>query len=609
MNTQRNTRLASLLDSNQFSANISSNRLLPVFGAIVISLLSTATADSGSFCSVLKDLNAAKNAVRNSQDNLSRNPVKPKSLGDLNTAKANLQAKLAIRKNAEVARNAADSALADHRRISLSLIQKNRLELQKLPSTAALEASIEAAEFLIKNQTASEKKKRRDLVIEKQTLDRVNTQLAVLAKEVADLNETLDSGKVTSRSRIASIQTQIQKIQKRIVKGKALQTKTELKIKQLTVLLYPDESDRKDVAELSKNRIDLVRRTGLESKISLLQAREAVLKRELEKAGSFLRTTRDEIKQASRRISAIVRRNREISEWENHFLRLKTELASFEADLKLKQTNYDSAVRAKEKTLSSAKKIAGLDTLNSRNLAFQKEKKLKAKSIANGKEQECKNKISVRKYDKATEKLLLKKLASYYKQVYIRELHLRIILGYKRKIQTMQTGIATLQSFDCDAFPKAQSYTKGMRRWARLFQKWISERTEKANRAGRLANKLSAEFNKIWNRPRHGLSDVVVTQNGITMKLWDHGSEDGDIVDVYFNRTFYRRVPLTKAGTVLTLNLPKGATTLTIKAVNEGRSSPNTASIQISHVKQGKNSQRWNLKTNQQASMKIFVSN
>ncbi len=37
--------------------------------------------------------------------------------------------------------------------------------------------------------------------------------------------------------------------------------------------------------------------------------------------------------------------------------------------------------------------------------------------------------------------------------------------------------------------------------------------------------------------------------------MWDHGSEDGDIVQIFVNGKFYRQLTLTKRGATVTLPL------------------------------------------------------
>jgi len=104
-----------------------------------------------------------------------------------------------------------------------------------------------------------------------------------------------------------------------------------------------------------------------------------------------------------------------------------------------------------------------------------------------------------------------------------------------------------------------------------------------------------------------GLTSVTVSRSPVYVKLWDHGSQDGDVVQIYVNGRLYRTVQLTKGGTTLRLPLPYGRHRFQVKAMNQGRSGPNTASMSISSVSSGRSQQRWSLKTGQVATMDIQV--
>lgn len=110
-------------------------------------------------------------------------------------------------------------------------------------------------------------------------------------------------------------------------------------------------------------------------------------------------------------------------------------------------------------------------------------------------------------------------------------------------------------------------------------------------------------------RPRRvpPLTDVSTNRSPVIMKLWDHGTQDGDIVQIYINGRYYKTVHLTRAGTTLRLPLRFGKHRFQVKAMNTGRVGPNTASMSINGVTFGKSSQRWSLKTGQVAGMYINV--
>lgn len=110
------------------------------------------------------------------------------------------------------------------------------------------------------------------------------------------------------------------------------------------------------------------------------------------------------------------------------------------------------------------------------------------------------------------------------------------------------------------------------------------------------------------NQGDTGLSDVTVNHYMITVSVWDHGSIDGDRVDLYLNgRVVRQNILLQRAKTTFQLQINRGANTLEIRALNEGSSSPNTASMEISHVVQGRQNQKWNLKTGQTGRLRITL--
>lgn len=106
-----------------------------------------------------------------------------------------------------------------------------------------------------------------------------------------------------------------------------------------------------------------------------------------------------------------------------------------------------------------------------------------------------------------------------------------------------------------------------------------------------------------------GLSDVTVSSTRITISVWDHATEDGDLVQISLNgQMMWPQIRLTKRKINLQLPIRPGVSNLLeIKALNEGSQKPNTASIQISHVTRGKHQQQWKLKTGQTGRIRIFV--
>jgi len=89
--------------------------------------------------------------------------------------------------------------------------------------------------------------------------------------------------------------------------------------------------------------------------------------------------------------------------------------------------------------------------------------------------------------------------------------------------------------------------------------------------------------------------------------MWDHAKQDGDIVDLYVDGRYLRRISLTNSGTSLSLQLAPGNHRFEVRALNEGTDKPNTAAISITGVVQGNPRQSWSLKTGQTTGMIITV--
>ncbi|MBC8875720.1 MAG: hypothetical protein H8E44_40350 [Planctomycetes bacterium] len=107
--------------------------------------------------------------------------------------------------------------------------------------------------------------------------------------------------------------------------------------------------------------------------------------------------------------------------------------------------------------------------------------------------------------------------------------------------------------------------------------------------------------------PKKDLKDVTVNRHQVVVQMWDHAKEDGDIVDLYLNGQYLRRIRLANAPTSLTLNLVAGRHRFEVHALNEGTDKPNTASISISGVVQGEPQQSWRMSTGQRTRMMITV--
>ncbi len=77
---------------------------------------------------------------------------------------------------------------------------------------------------------------------------------------------------------------------------------------------------------------------------------------------------------------------------------------------------------------------------------------------------------------------------------------------------------------------------------------------------------------------------VNVNDDEITFRLWDHASEDGDIVSVNLNDVWIiEHHTLSIAGHYFTAKIKPGDNHLIIFAENEGSSGPNTCSISINN--------------------------
>jgi RHS repeat-associated protein len=103
-----------------------------------------------------------------------------------------------------------------------------------------------------------------------------------------------------------------------------------------------------------------------------------------------------------------------------------------------------------------------------------------------------------------------------------------------------------------------------------------------------------------------GLSNITVNSETITVTFWDHGQEDGDIIDILLNGKVLRGgILLKKAHQSFTVTLTKGKNVFGVRAVNEGKVSPNTATVKFSNVTQGKDVQVYKIKSGQRTDMNI----
>ena len=104
-----------------------------------------------------------------------------------------------------------------------------------------------------------------------------------------------------------------------------------------------------------------------------------------------------------------------------------------------------------------------------------------------------------------------------------------------------------------------------------------------------------------------GLSDVTVNSNDIIVTPYDDTAVDGDRVELILNGvTVVADLTLVgPPGTPVALHLNSGVNTLTVHALDEGTTPPNTAAMGISNVTAGPANQSWDLHTGETDSLTI----
>jgi hypothetical protein len=102
------------------------------------------------------------------------------------------------------------------------------------------------------------------------------------------------------------------------------------------------------------------------------------------------------------------------------------------------------------------------------------------------------------------------------------------------------------------------------------------------------------------------LTDVTVDRRDVTITVWDHGVEDGDIITIYLNgKVLKSNLKLTNKRQTFQVILTGGQNRFEVEAVNEGSTPPNTATVEISNVTKGKPNQVYERKAGQRASMNL----
>ena len=104
------------------------------------------------------------------------------------------------------------------------------------------------------------------------------------------------------------------------------------------------------------------------------------------------------------------------------------------------------------------------------------------------------------------------------------------------------------------------------------------------------------------------LTDVTVNRRDVTVTFWDHGVEDGDIINIYLNgKVLQKNILLKNKKQTFRVQLSGGRNLFEVEAVNEGAMPPNTATVEISNVTKGQPTQIYERKTGQRASMNLIA--
>jgi hypothetical protein len=104
-----------------------------------------------------------------------------------------------------------------------------------------------------------------------------------------------------------------------------------------------------------------------------------------------------------------------------------------------------------------------------------------------------------------------------------------------------------------------------------------------------------------------GLTDVTVTKRRITVTYWDHGTQDGDIIDILLDgKPVKSGIVLTTAKQSTIIEIQGASSVFGVRAVNEGSISPNTATVVFSDVTKGKDLQTYEINSGQKTDMNII---
>ncbi|HYG77142.1 MAG TPA: hypothetical protein VEK08_19215 [Planctomycetota bacterium] len=108
--------------------------------------------------------------------------------------------------------------------------------------------------------------------------------------------------------------------------------------------------------------------------------------------------------------------------------------------------------------------------------------------------------------------------------------------------------------------------------------------------------------------PATVLQDILVDSDTVTLNIFDHGTEDGDIVTLTVNgKVVFNELSLLNVGTEKKLKLSPGVNTFVLTAINEGSLVPNTGTVLISNVIAGSSFQQYDLSTGQSGSFRVVA--
>ncbi len=106
-----------------------------------------------------------------------------------------------------------------------------------------------------------------------------------------------------------------------------------------------------------------------------------------------------------------------------------------------------------------------------------------------------------------------------------------------------------------------------------------------------------------------GMDDITVNSKTITVTFFDHGRQDGDMIDILINgKVVFSGITLTKAPQSRSITMNADIIVFGFRALNEGKIPPNTATVTFTSVVKGKSTQKYELKKNQKTNMNISYS-